>query len=180
MRTTWSKIELRAPRYQRRCHNTNCWWFQGPCISKFHSASLLQLPRSIWRSQNPRFYTSINFLPSSEARFRIWYPCVWNFSSGCTSKLSSLQQSPSLHASAGTPYPAILIGKLGGCPASSITSKLWWNRLLDRWTGTCELVLVSYDIGVVQFLHDVYLLVYVFLEEGLLLDVHFADDLHGV
>lgn len=46
--------------------------------------------------------------------------------------------------------------------------------------GTGELVLVSDDIGVVQFLHDVDLLVDVLLQEGLLLDVQLADDLDSV
>jgi hypothetical protein len=36
---------------------------------------------------------------------------------------------------------------------------------------TGELVLVSDDVGMVQSLHDVYLLVDVFLEEGFFLDV---------
>ena len=46
--------------------------------------------------------------------------------------------------------------------------------------GTGELVLVSDDIGVVQFLHDVDLLVDVLLQEGLLLDLRLGDDLDCV
>jgi hypothetical protein len=41
-------------------------------------------------------------------------------------------------------------------------------------------VFVADDVRVVQLLHDVDLLVDVFLQEGFLLDVQLADDLDGV
>jgi hypothetical protein len=46
--------------------------------------------------------------------------------------------------------------------------------------STGELILVADDVGVVQFLHDIDLLVDVLLQEGLLLDMQLADDLHRV
>ena len=45
---------------------------------------------------------------------------------------------------------------------------------------TGELLLIADDVGMVQFLHDIDLLVDVLLQEGLLLYVQFADDLHGI
>jgi hypothetical protein len=46
--------------------------------------------------------------------------------------------------------------------------------------GTRELILVADDVGMVKLLHDVYFLVDVFLEEGLLLYVLLAYDLDRV
>lgn len=45
---------------------------------------------------------------------------------------------------------------------------------------TGELIFVSYDVGMVEFFHDVNLLIDVFLQEGFLLDVCLADDFDSV
>ena len=52
--------------------------------------------------------------------------------------------------------------------------------MLNGLTYTGELVLVTDDIGVIKFLHDVDLLVNVFLQERFLLDMLLADDLDCV
>ena len=41
-------------------------------------------------------------------------------------------------------------------------------------------MLIANDIRMVEFFHDVYFLVDIFLQERLLLDMHFADDFDGV
>jgi hypothetical protein len=55
--------------------------------------------------------------------------------------------------------------KVGGCVSGKVTG---------------ELILISHNVVVVELLHDVDLLIDVFLKEGLLLYVAFADYLHRV
>lgn len=45
---------------------------------------------------------------------------------------------------------------------------------------TGEFILIAYDVGVVEFLHDVDLLIDILLKEWFLLDVGLADDLHRI